>query len=107
MKDFLLFNTFIAQKALVVFYYMFVVLIPVCCIVFRHYFLKLKIFRYFYDSAKGQYKKLPFKYKLLIVLMFIFMFFMFELFLRMFFEMLIGYFDMHDYLYKISQKMQS
>ncbi len=24
-----------------------------------------------------------------------------ELFLRMFFEMLIGYFDMHDYLYEI------
>ncbi len=39
-----------------------------------------------------------------ILIIMIFFLFCIEIFLRMFFEMLIGYFDMHDYLYKILQK---
>jgi len=106
MHDFLIFNTFIAQKALVVFYYMFAILIPVCCFVMRHYFKKVKFFKQMYDLAWYGYSKLHLKYKILVILMFIMSFFMFELFLRMFFEMLIGYFDMHDYLHTISTKMK-
>ena len=105
MHDFLTFNTFISQKVLVVFYYMFAILIPICCILMRHYFLKIQFFKKIYDLSLYGYSKLYLRYKILIIFMFIMAFFMFELFLRMFFEMLIGYFDMHDYLHTISLQM--
>jgi hypothetical protein len=105
LYDFLTFNTFIAQKVLVVFYYMFAIFIPICCFMMKNYFKKVKFFRKIYDLSWGIYGKLHLKYKILIILMFFMAFFMFELFLRMFFEMLIGYFDMHDYLHQLVSKV--
>ena len=87
MQDFLDFNLFITKYVLIVFYYFFAIAFPV-------------VLYYFKDKLKIKIKNI----KIWIVL--IVLFFMGELFLRMFFEMLIGYFDMHDYLYEISQKMK-
>jgi len=99
MIDFLTFNTFISQKILVVFYYFFAIFIPVGVFYFGNYFKKYESINKIFSN----YKNLDIKQKVKIVLMVVFMFFMFELFLRMFFEMLIGYFDMHDYLHKLSE----
>ncbi len=89
MWDFLTFNTFIAKYVLIFFYYLFAFLLPVMIYVFRNHFI-LYIEKYI-DK----------KYIWIIMIFFLFCI---EIFLRMFFEMLIGYFDMHDYLYKILQK---
>jgi hypothetical protein len=84
---------------------MFAIFIPICCFMMKNYFKKVKFFRKIYDLSWGIYGKLHLKYKILIILMFFMAFFMFELFLRMFFEMLIGYFDMHDYLHQLVSKV--
>ena len=87
MKDFLDFNLFITKYVLIIFYYFFAIAFPF-------------VLYYFKDKLKIKIKNI----KIWIVLIVLFL--MGELFLRMFFEMLIGYFDMHDYLYEISQKMK-
>ncbi len=87
MKDFLDFNLFITKYILIIFYYFFAILFPIVL-----YYLKRKL----HLKIKN--------IKLWILLLILFL--MGELFIRMFFEMLVGYFDMHDYLYKISQKIK-
>ena len=79
MWDYLTFNTFIAKNILLFFYYMGVLFVPVLLWYLKEY-LNKKVF--------------------IIVFVFIFA----ELFWRMFFEMLIGYFDMHDYLQVLSSQ---
>ena len=77
MINFLTFNTFITQKVLIIIYYILVFITPY----------------------------LLFKYKKGInTFLLIFIIVIGELFLRMFFEMLIGYFDMHDYLHMIVKR---
>jgi hypothetical protein len=93
MIDFLIFNTFISQKVLVIFYYFFALFISVGFVYFRNYLKK-------YPFFNKIYKNLDKTEKIWVMLVIIFIFLMFELFLRMFFEMMIGYFDMHDYLHK-------
>jgi F0F1-type ATP synthase assembly protein I len=96
MIDFLIFNTFISQKVLVIFYYFFALFIPVGFVYFRNYLKK-------YPFFNKIYKNLDKTEKIWVMLVIIFIFLMFELFLRMFFEMMIGYFDMHDYLHKLTE----
>lgn len=88
MLDFLKFNTFITQDVLVFIYYIGAFALPILLWKYGspllYKFFKLK-------NARG--KKLAF----------ITLFFCIELCWRMFFEAMIGYFDMHEYLYKISQ----
>ncbi len=88
MKDFLEFNTFITKYVLIFFYYFFTILFPIVL-----YYLK--------DYLKKKFNLKIKNIKTWIILIVLFL--MGELFLRMFFEMLIGYFDMHDYLYEISK----
>jgi len=92
MWDILTFNSFVAQDILIFFYYIFALLVPLFLWVLRLY-IRRKI------SVNKQHK-------LITLLTFITIFFCMELFLRMMFEMMIGYFDMHDYLYEISQNLK-
>jgi len=85
MWDILTFNTFITPDVLIFFYYTGVVFIPIVLWLLRNSIEK-------YISLKNRVKMLFVLGFLLII---------FELFLRMIFEMLIGYFDIHNYLHQI------
>ena len=90
MLDFLKFNTFIAQNILIFVYYIGVFLIPILLWKYQEYlpyrFLKLK------KSSR-------------VLALFIALSFCIEVCWRMFFEAMIGYFDMHDYLYTIQKSL--
>ena len=94
MWDILSFNTFITKYVLVFFYYLFAFLAPLALFVAKGYFLEN------YPSLHSYFQT---KSKMFLLLMLFF----YELFLRMFFELLIGYFDMHDYLHTIANKFSS
>jgi len=91
MFDILTFNTFISSKVLIIFYYLFSFLIPISMLYAKNYFYGNMSFL---NNLKGKQK---WKVYVSFFLLFIFM----ELFLRMFFEAMIGYFDMHNYLYEM------
>ena len=97
MWGILSFNTFITKYVLVFFYYLFVLLAPIVLFLTKDYLLEKypKLQLYFQEKSK--------KWTLTIIFS---MLFFWEFFLRMFFEMLIGYFDMHDYLHTISQTLK-
>ena len=86
LKDFLSFDIFITKYILVFFYYLFAILLPVILLYFKN---KIKI-------------KLKINHWIVVLFLII----LAELFIRMFFEMLIGYFDLHDYLFEISKKIK-
>ena len=96
MWDILSFNTFITKYVLLFFYYIFAFLAPILFFLLKDYLLKKypTLQRFFQGKSK--------KWTWTLILL---MLFFWELFLRMFFEMLIGYFDMHDYLHTISQRI--
>jgi len=88
MYDFLSFKTFITPIVLIFFYYIGAIVMPIIL-----YYYKRKIFKWL-----GIKITINWKVKLLFVAMFLFM----ELLWRMFFEMLIGYFQMHNALMQLS-----
>ena len=95
MWDILTFNAFVAQKVLIVLYYLGAIGVPILTLVYRKNLL-----------SKFQFLEkieLQFKNKTKTVIALIILFLCMELFWRMMFEMMIGYFDMHDYLYELSQ----
>jgi len=92
MWDILTFNSFVTQDVLIFFYYIFALLVPLFLWALRLYIIK-----------KIRFNQ---KHKLITLLTFITIFLCMELSLRMVFEMMIGYFDMHDYLYEISQNLK-
>lgn len=104
--DILRLNTFIAQDILVIFYYFMAIFVPLLLWLARPYILK-KIFflKVLEGSVKDYYRALNARQKLLVFITFIFLFLCSELCLRMMFKAMIGYFDMHNYLYEISQKL--
>jgi hypothetical protein len=72
----------------------------------RFYIIKkLSFAKDIHDNFMALYHSLNKRDKMLVLIVFIVMFLCMELCLRMVFEAMIGYFDMHDYLYKISQKI--
>jgi len=81
MKDFLLFNTFITQDILIIIYYLGVLFLPIFLWVYRTYILTI-------ISKKDFISKI---YLIIFILIL-------ELFWRMMFEAMIGYFDIHNYL---------
>ncbi len=86
MIEYLTFNSFITQYVLLIVYYLIALSIP------------FALFKYY---------KTHFQIGIWWKFWFVFFMFLFlgELFLRMFFEMLIAYFDMHQYLYDISHNL--
>ena len=108
MYDYLVFNKFIAQDVLIVAYYFGVIVMPILLWYARSYIIKKVLFIQeienfvgsYYSGLSGQDKR---KVWLVAVVLFICM----QLCWRMMFEMMIGYFDMHDYLYEISEGLKS
>jgi len=88
MWNILSFNNFIAQNILILFYYIGAVLIPAVLYYYRN------------DAIKYLNKK-----EKIALIVLIISFFCMELFWRMIFEAMIGYFDIHDYLYEISKRI--
>ncbi len=93
MYNFLSFNTFITQDVLVLFYYTGALLVP-----FLLYKYKNRL------TSSSFLVKLKSKPKILLTILGIFL--LLELFWRMMFETMIGYFDMHEYLYHIAQQLK-
>jgi len=102
--DYLSFNRFIAQDILIFFYYIGAILVPVLLWYSRSYLIrKISLFRSADENMKNLYHTLALKYKIILWIFFLLMFLFAEIFWRMMFEMMIGYFDMHAYLYDLSQ----
>ncbi len=107
MNDFLTFNTFIAQDILIFFYYVGAVIMPVILWFSRDYLLKkVSLFNSVNTFLKGFFESLNLKNKTITIIGFVMIFFCMELCWRMIFEAMIGYFDMHNYLYEISRSLK-
>jgi len=106
MSDFLSFNSLITPNILIFFYYFFAVMIPVFLWMLKDYLLKkFSLFKSVYEQSGDLYRSLTPKQQLYTVVFLLFVFFFMELMLRMMFEMMIAYFDMHNYLYEITQHL--
>jgi len=90
MKDFLLFNTFITPNILILFYYIGAIIAPLFLWLYKEKITDQKIYQ------KNKYA----------FILFMSIFFFMELFWRMFFEMLIGYFDIHNYLHIMVENLK-
>ncbi len=101
MQDILSFNTFIAQNILIFFYYIGAIFIPILIWYMRNYFINKFSF---IKSITQLYNSLSKKDKFIAIITVIMIFLFMQLFWRMMFEAMIGYFDMHNYLYKISHE---
>jgi len=107
MYEYLVFNKFIAQDILVVFYYFGVIVMPILLWYARSYLIKKVVMIKEIENFVGSYyTKLSAQEKRKVWFILIVLFICLELFWRMMFEMMIGYFDMHDYLYKISNSLK-
>ena len=105
MRDILLFNTFVTQDVLIVFYYIGAVLMPVAFYIFRKEMMeRVAFFKRADERLKAFYGTFTTGRKTVFWLAFITMFLGMELCWRMVFEAMIGYFDMHDFLYRIANK---
>ena len=93
MWDFLTFNSFITQNILIFFYYLGAVVFPVILWLKKDPVL-----------SKLSFIKISDENKTTIYLTILVLFLLMEIFWRMMLEVMIGYFDMHDYLYQISQQ---
>jgi hypothetical protein len=102
MRDILAFNHFITQDILIVFYYVGAVLMPLLMWLGRGWIVRNIAFAKRWDeSLKKGYGSLSKGGKITVILAVAGLFLCMELCWRMIFEVMIGYFDMHDYLYEI------
>jgi len=103
MSDFLSFNSFVTPYVLIFFYYILAIIIPIVLWNMRTYILKkVSTLKELDTNVKGIFNSLSIKNKIIIIAMFLMIFFCMQLCLRMMFEMMIGYFDMHEYLREIA-----
>jgi hypothetical protein len=104
MWDFLTFKRFIAQDILILMYYVGAVLMPIALWYFRGYLHKFFTPITQSDTAFGQlFSSLNIRNRTFILLGFLMLFLCMEICWRMMFELMIGYFDMHDDLHRIVQ----
>ena len=94
MYDFLSFNTFITQDVLLFFYYVGAVVVPFLLYNYKNKFI----------TSSNFFTKLESNPRFFLISVGTFL--LLELFWRMMFEAMIGYFDMHEYLYEISTHLQ-
>ncbi len=97
MIDFLTFNKFISLYMLVVFYYLGAVVIPLMIFFSKSYFFKKYSFLAKFMDTATQATSLRIK------IIFIFCIIFCEILWRMMFEVIIGYFQMHDYLQQLQK----
>ncbi len=106
MWDVLSFNHFVTQDVLIFFYYIGAIIIPLGLLFFRSYLVQnISLINKMSRKLRDFFSSLNATQKTVTILSFIFMFLCMELCWRMIFEAMIGYFDMHDYLYKISKEL--
>lgn len=106
MWEYLTFNKFIAQDVLIFFYYFGVVIMPLILWFMRSYFIKkFLVIEDVENTIVFYFNKLSFENKLKLFLGFFITFICMQLCWRMIFEVMIGYFDMHNYLYSISKEL--
>ena len=107
MYDYLVFNKFIAQDILIVAYYFGMIVMPILLWYARSYLIKKVLFIQEVENFVGSYyTKLSSQEKRKVWLVAVVLFICMQLCWRMMFEMMIGYFDMHNYLYEISQSVK-
>ena len=93
--DFLIFKSFISIDVLIIFYYIGAVFIPIFLIFAKRYLQKrFLIFRESNNLFKTIFNSFSLKNRVLFIFFTIFAFLFMELFWRMGFEMIIGYFQM-------------
>ena len=95
MWDILSFNTFVTQDVLIFFYYIGALGLPIVVYYYKDYFIR-QISKH--TSFSSNEKKI---FWFVVISLFLCM----ELCWRMVFEAMIGYFDMHDYLHVIAEKL--
>ena len=104
MWNFLTFQTFIAQDVLIIAYYIGAVVMPIFLWYSKGYLQKhFTLFAQIGTALKQRFGTLGTQKHIVALLGFLAIFLCMELCWRMMFEMLIGYFDMHDYLQTIAK----
>jgi len=99
MIDYLTFKKFISTKALIFFYYLFAVTIPIMLLFAKNKLFEINFIKNSYLELKDEVNKnLTFNQKLKIFFILFFCLIMCEIFLRMFFEFLIAYIQIRDVL---------
>ncbi len=107
MRDILSFNTFVTQDILIFFYYVGAVIMPVVLYVFKGYLIEhISFLKTVNEKLHTLYGAFSSGQKTVFWVMFVIMFLCMELCWRMIFEAMIGYFDMHDYLYQIANRLK-
>jgi hypothetical protein len=98
--DFLTFKTFISPVALIVFYYMGAIVMPIFGWLFSRWLMKkIRFIEKGYQESKNFASILfSLKYKMLFILFFMMMFLFMELLWRMMFEFLIAYMQIWEVL---------
>ena len=103
LLDFLSFKRFIAADILICCYYVGAVLIPILLYAARRTLIeKVSLVRSISEFLKNLSASLDPKNRLYLTILFLMMFLAIEVMWRMMFEMMIGYFQMHDYLQQIA-----
>ena len=106
MMDILKFNTFIAPDILIFFYYIGAIVIPFILYRYKSSLLqKFSFLQSIEDGFSSFFHSLSTKHQVWTIVNLLVMFLFMELFWRMMFEAVIGYFDMHNYLYEIREDL--
>lgn len=107
MWDVLSFNHFVMQDFLIFFYYIGAIVIPILLLFFRKFLIdKISFLQKIDRKIKSFFLSLKATQKVVTVLGLILLFICMELCWRMMFEVMIGYFDMHNYLYDLSKSIK-
>ncbi|WP_201333108.1 DUF4282 domain-containing protein [Nitratiruptor sp. YY09-18] len=102
MYDVLSFNHFITQYVLIIFYYIGAIVMPFVLWIARDWIVQnISIAKTLNDTLHTLYASLSKGGKFMTILIAVGFFLCAELCWRMVFEAMIGYFDMHDFLYEI------
>ncbi len=105
MWNFLTFQTFIAQDILIIAYYIGAVAIPIFMWYSKGYLQRnFTFFAQIGATLNQRFGTLSAQNRIVALLGFFILFLCMELCWRMMFEMMIGYFDMHDYLQAIANR---
>ena len=102
MMDFLTFKTFVSPMALIFFYYMGAVVMPIFVWFFSRWIMKKMTFieQGYQQSKKVVWATVSLPYKILFMVIFMMMFLFMELMWRMMFEFLIAYMQIWEALVK-------
>ena len=98
--DFLTFKSFISTEALILFYYIGALILPIGIWIFLNWLIRrYELLNVAYENGKKMlWQSLNIKQQIKLVTLFVFFFLFMELFWRMLFEFLIAYMQIRDAL---------